>query len=87
MQMAEKVLNAYDLDMKLINSSETGMMSALARAYRDRAPIVVTLWSPHWAFAQYDLKYLQDTENDFGGSAYHPSVFHASHRGGKGRQA
>ena len=68
MQMAEKVLKTYDLDMKLINSSETGMMSALARAYRDRAPIVVTLWSPHWAFAQYDLKYLEDTENDFGGS-------------------
>jgi glycine betaine/proline transport system substrate-binding protein len=68
MQMAEKVLKTYDLDMKLINSSETGMMSALARAYRDHAPIVVTLWSPHWAFAQYDLKYLDDTENDFGGS-------------------
>ena len=44
------------------------MMSALARAYRDHASIVVTLWSPHWAFAQYDLKYLDDTENDFGGS-------------------
>lgn len=68
MQMAEKVLKTYDLDMKLINSSETGMMSALARAYRDRAPIVVTLWSPHWAFAEYDLKYLEDTEDDFGGS-------------------
>src|SRR3954471_10127855 len=41
--------------------------SGLARAYRDHAPIVVTLWSPHWAFAQYDLKYLDDAENDFGG--------------------
>lgn len=68
MQMAEKVLDTYDLDMKLVNSSETGMMSALARAYRNRTPIVVTLWSPHWAFAEYDLKYLQDTEDDFGGS-------------------
>src|SRR3954469_1589699 len=68
MQMAEKGLKTYDLNMKLINSSETGMMSALARAYRDHAPIVVTLWNPHWAFAEYDLKFLQNPENLFGGT-------------------
>lgn len=66
MQMTEEAIRVYGLDMTLVNSSEAGMMSALARAYRDRAPIVVTLWNPHWAFAEYDLKYLRDPEKVFG---------------------
>lgn len=48
--------NAYTVTA----SSGAGMLVSLATAYAAKAPIVVTLWSPHWAFSKYNLTYLQD---------------------------
>ena len=66
MGLTEDVIEEYDLDLKLISSSGPGMMSALDRAYNREEPVVVTLWNPHWAFAEYDLKYLDDPKNIYG---------------------
>lgn len=44
----------------VIASSGTGMTTALGKAYATQSPIVVTLWSPHWAFSKYNLTYLKD---------------------------
>lgn len=64
--LTEDAIDEYGLDMKLMTSSGPGMMSALERAYQRKNPIVVTLWNPHWAFAEYDLKYLDDPKNIYG---------------------
>ncbi|WP_110690856.1 glycine betaine ABC transporter substrate-binding protein [Salinicola endophyticus] len=64
--MTDEAISAYDLPLTQINSSEPAMMSALDRAYRTQQPIVVTLWNPHWAFADYDLKYLDDPQGIYG---------------------
>lgn len=64
--LTDEAVEAYDLEMAHLTSSETGMMSALDRAYRREEPVVVTLWNPHWAFADYELKYLEDPEGIFG---------------------
>lgn len=64
--LAEKAISAYGLKMHLQTSSTAAMLTALKRAYEAKQPIVVTLWSPHWAFAKYHLKYIQDPKHIFG---------------------
>jgi glycine betaine/proline transport system substrate-binding protein len=66
MQNTENAIEAYELDYKLVSSSTAGMTAQLRKAIDDEEPIVVTLWSPHWAFGRWDLKYLDDPEGTYG---------------------
>lgn len=43
------------------------MAAELANAIRRLNWIVVTGWIPHWKFARWNLKFLEDPENVFGG--------------------
>lgn len=62
------VLGRYGLDKeyKVVDSSTPAMLAELKRAYSKKEPIVVTLWSPHWAYNDYDLKKLKDPEGAWG---------------------
>ena len=48
------------------NRNPAAMAAALDRAITRGEPIVVTSWRPHWMWAAYDLKYLEDPEGVFG---------------------
>ncbi|MFE9441578.1 ABC transporter permease/substrate binding protein [Streptomyces sp. NPDC006602] len=63
-----KVLKEYGLDKeyKVVDSSTPAMLAELKRAYSKKEPIVVTLWSPHWAYSDYDLKKLKDPKGAWG---------------------
>lgn len=63
---AEKAIDIYGLDMELIPGSGPAMTAFLGTAIENEEPVVVTGWSPHWKFAKWDLKFLEDTENVFG---------------------
>jgi glycine betaine/proline transport system substrate-binding protein len=65
----DEVIPTYGLeDFTLVESSTTAMLAELERAIREEAPIVVTLWHPHWAYAAYDIKDLTDAEGVMGGA-------------------
>lgn len=64
----EKVIPTYGLEGKLDlkTSSTPAMLAALDGAIAKQEPIVVTLWHPHWAYAKYQLKDLEDPEGTLG---------------------
>lgn len=70
MATQEKVIPTYGLSdaMQLKTSSTPAMLAALDSAIADKEPIVVTLWHPHWAYANYELKDLEDPEGTLGGA-------------------
>ncbi|WP_394435414.1 ABC transporter permease/substrate binding protein [Streptomyces sp. SGAir0957] len=66
--LKSKVLKAYGLDKeyKVVDSSTPAMLAELKRAYAKKKPIVVPLWSPHWAYNDYKLKKLKDPKGVWG---------------------
>ncbi|MEU1105288.1 ABC transporter permease/substrate binding protein [Streptomyces tibetensis] len=66
--LKSKVLKEYGLDKeyKVVDSSTPAMLAELKRAYAQKKPIVTTLWSPHWAYNDYDLKKLKDPKGAWG---------------------
>ncbi len=66
MKATDQAVKDYSLDYDVVQSSEAAMMTALEKAYRNNEWIAITGWSPHWMFAKYDLKYLEDPENTYG---------------------
>ncbi len=68
MKASEQVLTDYDLDYELLEGSDATMIAALGAAVDKNEWIVVTGWTPHWKFARWDLKYLDDPQNVFGGA-------------------
>ncbi|MFE9997791.1 ABC transporter permease/substrate binding protein [Streptomyces avermitilis] len=66
--LKSKVLKEYGLDKeyKVVDSSTPAMLAELKRAYAKKDPVVVTLWSPHWAYSDYELKKLKDPKGAWG---------------------
>lgn len=66
MAAAEKAIDEYGLDFKLLTGSGPTMTAALGKAIDANEPIVVTGWAPHWMFAKWDLKVLEDPKGVLG---------------------
>ena len=65
---AENTVKQYDnLKGWTVETSSSGAMTvALGQAIKKHEPIVITGWTPHWMFAKYDLKYLEDPKKVMG---------------------
>lgn len=66
METTEDMMEEYDLDFDLIDSSESAMVSAVIDADEQQEPIVAPLWKPHYIFAEADMKFLDDPKKSFG---------------------
>lgn len=68
MQASEKALEEYGLEgYELISASDATMLAAVDRATSRDEWIVATSWSPHWMFAKWDLRYIDDPKGVLGG--------------------
>ena len=68
MEATDRAIEDYELDeWTLTTGSGAAMTAALKKAYDREEPIIVTGWTPHWKFAEFDLKYLEDPKGSFGG--------------------
>lgn len=69
MAKTKTAVKEYQLlpQLRLISGSGATMTSELGYAVEHKHPVVVTGWTPHWMFAKWDLKYLNDPKNVFGG--------------------
>ncbi|HAG06865.1 MAG: Glycine betaine ABC transporter substrate-binding protein [Clostridia bacterium 62_21] len=74
MRTSKKIIDAYGLDFELVESSEWAMMAEVDKAVKENRWIVFLGWSPHWMFAKYDLKYLEDPKGFWAGDEVHVLV-------------
>ena len=74
MRRTEDAIKQYDLDLKLMASSGPAMATALTRAEKAQKPIVVTGWIPHWMFAKWKLRFLEDPQKVYGDAEHVDTV-------------
>lgn len=69
MQESKQAMQDYGLEelYTLETGTDKSMTEALAHAIHNLDPIVVTLWTPHWANAKWDMRFLKDPKHEFGG--------------------
>ena len=70
MQAADRTLTTYGLNTagyRLQPSSEAGMLASVKRAYANKQYVVATVWSPHWLFQKWPMRYLADPKGVMGG--------------------
>lgn len=68
MMASDKTVKAYNLSgYNLQASSEAGMLAGVSRAYQSKQWVVATVWSPHWLFQKWKMRYLKDPKGTLGG--------------------
>ncbi len=66
MTTTEAVIDEYGLNYELVPGSGPTMTAALKKAIDSEEWVAVTGWAPHWKFAKWDLKFLEDPKGTYG---------------------
>jgi glycine betaine/proline transport system substrate-binding protein len=66
MLKTDDAIKQYGLDYKLQASSGAAMIAELTRAEDKQESIAVTGWVPHWMFAKWKLRFLDDPKGIYG---------------------
>ncbi|MDQ0255757.1 glycine betaine/proline transport system substrate-binding protein [Evansella vedderi] len=59
------MIEAYDLDLTYVASSEPGMLTEARRHISNEEPVLFLGWRPHPMFADWDLRVLEEDEEEF----------------------
>jgi glycine betaine/proline transport system substrate-binding protein len=74
MKKTDDAIKAYSLDYQLMPSSGSAMTAELARSMHANKPVIVTGWAPHWMFAKWKLKFLEDPKKVYGDAEHVDNV-------------
>jgi len=66
MAATDNALVEYGLDYEVMEGSGATMTASLKQAIENNEWVVITGWAPHWMFARYDLKFLEDPKGVYG---------------------
>jgi glycine betaine/proline transport system substrate-binding protein len=66
MTTTDEAVEQYGLDYEVVEGSDATMAAALKTAIDNKEWVVVTGWAPHWKFARWDLKFLEDPKQVYG---------------------
>ncbi|MCB6185168.1 glycine betaine ABC transporter substrate-binding protein [Leeia sp. TBRC 13508] len=78
MKTTEQAIKSYNLSLKLMPSSGPGMMAELSRSVAAQKAVAVTGWIPHYMFAKFKLKFLEDPKKVYGDDEHVDSVINPS---------
>lgn len=71
----EELMPHYGIeDWTLEDSTGPAMTAELSRSIKNKEWIVVTGWKPHWKWAEWDLKFLEDPDQIMGTGEYIKSM-------------
>lgn len=76
MEATDEAIDVYGLNLDVLEASDAAMTAELSMSIENNEWIVVTGWAPHWKFADWDLKFLEDPEEVYGGEEYIASMAH-----------
>ncbi|MFP4697359.1 MAG: glycine betaine ABC transporter substrate-binding protein [Eubacteriales bacterium] len=68
---SREMIEAYDLDLEYVASSEGGMLAQASKIIQNEKPVIFLGWRPHPMFVNYDLKVLEDPQEFFKTSEVH----------------
>lgn len=74
MKLTDEAIETYELPQYLVKGSNAIMTAELMNAINNKDYIVVTGWTPHWKFDEWELKFLEDPEGVYGGEEYVANV-------------